>query len=216
MVTLSFVRNSTSPSCTYLWRATLASCFARLDRETPNTGSQFLWLPSLPFLCSMPLSGKTHPAQVTRLLHSTTAEGSVLHAASTISEEIPHLILFWDQEYLLQEGTACSGSLSGVLMLWSSRDAEGPQDCSAPSPPSSTPRLEEGREGGLWDREKGCTTKTQFPVYVISMYGPFLCTHKHPKPRCFARTFPAGQDGGLHTYKDNAEALVGQTADNFQ
>lgn len=146
MVTVSFVRNSTSPSCTYLWRATLASCFARLDRETPNTGSQFFWPPSLPFLCSMPLSGKTHPAQVTRLLHSTTAEGSVPHAASTTSKEIPHLILFWDQEYLLQEGTACSGSLSGVLMLWSSRDAEGPQDCSPP-PPLPWGWKRGGREG---------------------------------------------------------------------
>lgn len=48
VVALSCRWNRTS-CCMYLWRATLTFCFARLDRETPNTGSQVtwpLWLPS--------------------------------------------------------------------------------------------------------------------------------------------------------------------------
>lgn len=55
----------------------------------------------LPFSCSMPLSGKTYPAQVTRLLHSAPVEGL---AAFTIPKEIPHLVPHKEQSTFCWRG----------------------------------------------------------------------------------------------------------------
>lgn len=115
-MTLFFGWNNTS-SRIYLWRATLAFCFARLDSRTPNTGSQLLWLPSLPFFCSMTLSGKTHPAQVTRVLHSTPSVGV----------QLPQFLkkhLTW--YYFQTEHTFCRRGLPALVhfQLFSCSEAE--------------------------------------------------------------------------------------------
>lgn len=210
-MTLFFGWNNTS-SCIYLWRATLAFCFARLDSRTPNIGSQLLWLPSLPFFCSMTLSGKTHPAQVTRVLHSTPSVGV----------QLPQFLkkhLTW--YYFQTERTFCrrgcplwfTFSCFHALKLERCWGTPGLQPLIAEFGRAEVERVARGREG-LHDSDP-VSNLCDISVWTFlarsqTPQAQVLCLHLPSWPRS------VGQDGGLRTYKDNAETLVEQVADNFQ